>query len=117
MRFTSKIEKEVIYDMAAFSIGIAIISFFWRDNLLLLSLLALACLIGMKSWYRKHDIYFFVAGAIVGPAAEIVCVHFGTWQYTNPTLLGIPVWLPLAWGLAVMLIKRIAGTFVKIELK
>ena len=117
MHFTKKIEKELIYEAVGFSTGIAMISLFWRNNLLLLSLLALVSLTGMKKWYKRRDVYLFITGAVIGPIGEIVCIHFGVWQYANPTFLGIPVWLPLVWGLAVMLVKRIAGTYVKIEMK
>jgi ubiquinone biosynthesis protein Coq4 len=74
-------------------------------------------MIGLKSWHKKHDIYFFITGAVVGSIGEIVCIHFGVWQYANSTFLGIPMWLPLVWGLATILIKRISEMFVKIEMK
>lgn len=117
MKITEKIEKELILEFILFCCGIASISLFFKNNLLLTALLILAWSIGIKFWHKKHDIYFFVIGAIVGPMAEIICIHFGVWQYVNPTILGIPIWLPFAWGLATMLIKRIAETFVKIEMK
>jgi hypothetical protein len=60
-------------------------------------------------WGAPH---FFVFGAIIGLIAEVVAVHFGAWQYTNPSLLRVPIWLPIAWGFVVVLIKRITEIFV-----
>ncbi|MFH1211400.1 MAG: hypothetical protein V1659_00545 [Candidatus Woesearchaeota archaeon] len=117
MHFTKKIEKELLFEFAIFIIGMAIISAFYKNNFLATILLILAWATGIAFWHKKHDIFFFVTGAIIGPLAEILCIHFGAWQYFNPSFLGIPAWLPLAWGLATMLIKRIAETFVKIEMK
>ncbi len=112
-----RLEKELFFDIALFAVGIAFISLFYMNNILLLLLLILLCVFGLKFWYKKHDTYFFVSGAIIGPIGEIVAIHFGAWYYTNPTVLGIPVWLPIVWGLAVVLIKRAAEIFVKIESK
>ncbi len=117
MHFTKKIEKELIYEVALFSFGIVLIFLLYEHNLILTGSLIGAWLIGIIFWHKKHDICFFVAGAVVGPIGEIVCIHFGVWQYANPTFLGIPLWLPFAWGLATMLVKRFAETFVKIEMK
>lgn len=117
MKITKKIEKELIFEFILYCAGIASISLFFQNNLLLLVLLIMAWTIGIMVWHKKHDVIFFVVGAIVGTIGEIVCIHFGAWRYTNPTFLGVPIWLPFAWGLAIMLIKRIAETFVKIEMK
>ena len=68
-------------------------------------------------WHGKHDIIFFISGGVLGPFAEIIAIHFGVWQYTNPDFLGIPMWLPLAWGFVSVMLLRIAETFVSIERK
>jgi hypothetical protein len=117
MAFTNRIKKELLFEVVLFSMGVSFISLFYKENLLLVALLILTWAIGVMFWHTKHDVYFFVIGAIVGPIGEIVCIHFGAWQYANPTFLGIPIWLPFAWGTATMMIKRVAETFVKIEMR
>lgn len=117
MNITRKIEKELIFDIILFCVGIVSISFLYNFNLLLALLLILYWMVGIRLWHKRHDILFFILGAIVGSAGEIVCIHFGVFHYANPTFLGIPLWLPLAWGLATMLTKRIAEIFVKIEMR
>ena len=117
MYFTRKIEKELIFEFILFCAGILAISLFYTNNFLLTVLLIISWLIGIGGWHKKHDIYFLLTGAIIGPIGEIICIYFGVWRYTNPTFLGIPIWLPLVWGLATILIKRIAEVFVKIEKK
>ena len=112
-----KLEKELIFDIVLFGVGILFIVLFYQNNILLTVLLFVAWLFALKFWHKKHDAYFFIVGAIVGPIGEIVAISFGVWQYTNPSFLGIPIWLPLVWGLAVVLIKRVAEIFVKIEFK
>ena len=114
---TKKIEKELVFEIILFSVGVVAISLFYDNNLLLTAILLVVSLFGMKVWYKLHDSYFFITGAIIGPIGEIVAIYFGAWQYANPTFLGIPIWLPLFWGLAVVLIKRFSEIFVKIDMK
>jgi len=114
---TKKLKKELLFEIILFFAGIVTIAIFFNNNILLSFLLIAIWAIGIKFWHKKHDVYFFVTGAIIGPLAEIICIYFGVWHYANPTFLGIPIWLPLAWGFATMLIKRIAETFVRIEMK
>ena len=117
MKLTKVIKKELVWETAIFCFGVLSISLFHSQSILLTILLIIYWMIGIKFWHKKHDFYFFVTGAIIGSIGEVVCIHFGAWQYTNPNLLGIPIWLPFAWGIFIMLIKRIAETFVRIEMK
>lgn len=38
----------------------------------------------------------------------------GVWRYTNPTLLGIPLWFPLAFGTAALIGERLIRTITEI---
>lgn len=114
MGITAKTAKELALEVILFCSGITIMSLAYTNNVLTTSLLIIALIIGIKFWHKKHDICFLVVGAIVGPVAEIICTRFGVWQYTNPTILGIPIWLPLAWGLVTVLVKRIVETLMEI---
>ena len=109
MRLTRK-TRELILEIASIIIGSILILSFYTDNLLLFFLFLIILMIVMRFWFKKRDIHFFLIGAIIGTIGEIICTNFGVWKYTNPTFLGIPIWLPLAWGLASVLIKRIVET-------
>lgn len=109
------IRNELLYEILLFTSAVFFLVMFWNHNMLLAVLLLILYLIGNRTWHRKHDSLFFIIGAILGPFSEIIAVYFGIWTYTNPTFLGIPLWLPFAWGLVSLLIVRIAETFVKIQ--
>ncbi|MBU0530504.1 MAG: hypothetical protein ABIH52_02250 [Candidatus Aenigmatarchaeota archaeon] len=117
MNSNKAIRKELIAEISLFVVGIAAISLLYTNNLLLFIVLLTGWLTGIKFWHTKHDVYFFVSGAIIGPICEMVAIYFGAWQYANPTAFGVPIWLPLAWGIIILLIKRVAETFVRIEMK
>lgn len=103
-----KREKELIVNVILFFVGTFAIALLYKSNFFLTAFILLASIIVMKFWHKKGDIYFFIVGAIIGPVGEIIDIHFGAWQYSNPTFLGIPLWLPLTWGLGMVMIRRFA---------
>jgi len=54
-----------------------------------------------------------ILGSIFGSVGEIIETHFHVWSYSVATPLGIPAWLPFAWGLAVYVIFQISQIFVQ----
>lgn len=54
----------------------------------------------------KDDIKYYVVAAISGPIGEILVSSSGLWKYQGETILGIPYWLPLAWGITALAIKK-----------
>ncbi len=85
----------------------------WRNNLLLAAILIVAYGVRYYLWPNREDHILFAGGAVLGPIAEIIATTVGIWQYTLPTFLRIPLWLPFAWGFATVLIIRIAQGFAK----
>lgn len=61
-------------------------------------------------WHKKIDFITFVMTAAIGTIVEIISINTGVWAYLNPTILGIPIWIPLAWGYAGVFIRRISVT-------
>jgi len=107
---TKKLEKEFFYEMMLFIVTVAVVAHFYRNNFLLTILLILLWGISIIWWHTKRDAKLFITGAIFGTAIEIICTHFGVWQYGNPTFLNVPVWLPMAWGVFIVMIVRAADT-------
>lgn len=51
-------------------------------------------------------IYLYVF--ILGPLAEAFAIYFGAWTYSNPVIIGIPLYLPFVWGSAGVFISNLA---------
>jgi uncharacterized membrane protein YoaT (DUF817 family) len=105
---------ELAVEMAAFLVLVSCVSILWRYNLLLLALMAVECGVALAAWHTRIDICFFLVIAVLGSLAEAVFVHFGVWEYANPTLLGIPIWFPLAFGTTGLIGGRLARTMAAI---
>lgn len=66
-------------------------------------------------WRTDRDILIFIVSAIFGTAGEYLCMKLGFWHYTMPYLrgIGVPLSLPLAWGLSGVILGRAARPFEK----
>ena len=102
------IEKEVFFMSIVYVIGITLVFNLWTNNLLLTSLLVLLWAINIRYWHTKSDNPLFALGLFGGTLWEINAIQLGIWSYSNPSFLGIPLWLPLVWGETAVVGKRFA---------
>ena len=66
-------------------------------------------------WHRDRDALIFTVGGVFGTFGELICMKLGFWHYHYPLLksVGLPLSLPLAWGLSSVIIGRIAMIWEK----
>ena len=57
----------------------------------------------------RGDWAFALAAAVAGPAVEATIHALGAFDYTEPDLLGLPVWLPALWAWGGLAIRRLFG--------
>ena len=109
-----KIEKSVFYILIIYVIGINLTFSAWQYNEVVSILLIVLFSISIERWHNKYDRILFVLGALGGSLGEISAVNLGIWSYTNPFLLGIPLWLPFIWGETIVVAKKAADIFVQL---
>jgi hypothetical protein len=68
-------------------------------------------------WRGEKDILIFLFGAACGTIGEYICIQLGFWRYHYPFFapLGLPISLPLAWGLSAVIVGRIASVWERQE--
>jgi hypothetical protein len=98
----------VIRSLSFYAVAIAALAFLYTTPYLLAGILLGLTIVTLFVDRGPNDIYFPVFGFVFGPMAEILSVSQGGWTYTHPDIFGIPIWLPFGWGLAVLLVKRLA---------
>ena len=103
---------DVIILVAAFALLQGTIVLLYDRNLLLFGLVLIQAGVALRLWHEPHDVVFFLVIAVLGSVAEAVFVRFDVWRYTNPTALGVPLWFPVAFGLAALIGQRIARTIL-----
>ncbi|MDI7277632.1 MAG: hypothetical protein QME94_16765 [Anaerolineae bacterium] len=99
-----------VVQLLAFLYMTICVSLLWRDNLLLLAAMSAECLAVLALWHDRLDLSFLLVIGVLGTMAEALFVHCGVWRYANPTLLGVPVWFPVAFGTTGLVGGRLART-------
>jgi len=108
---TVKMLREGLIESLWVVMMVLISIFTWTQPLIMFTLVLIIS--AFKLWVdRDAAVYYFVA-AVSGPLVEIVCVYFGIWSYTLPQFLGIPIWLPLVWGMFGLFLKKFQDIYVE----
>lgn len=86
------------------SIGVLLLSLLgelllWNQVIIFSILLILLAYAKHKIYPIKKELLWYLLICVGGAVVEIILVNFGHgWSYSNPQLFGIPVWIPLFWG-------------------
>lgn len=73
--------------------------FLWNQVVLFSLLLVLLAYIKHKIYPIKKELLWYLLICGSGAIVEIILINFGHgWSYMNPDFLGIPIWIPLFWG-------------------
>lgn len=65
----------------------------------LLLLVELSVIVGLFLKYsHKSTRVFFCVATLIGFLLEYMFVTSGVWVYSNPHVLGIPLWIGFVWG-------------------
>jgi hypothetical protein len=101
---------KLIQALLALACAVALIAALHQNTLLLTALLGSATsIILIRSRHQPADLIPFIVGALLGPGMEIIVIRFGAWSYAHPSVAGIPVWLPMLWGLTAFFLMKISG--------
>jgi len=71
-----RVRTELVIEVAVLAVGIAAIAAAHSRAALLCLLLVLIGAAVATFWRTGEDLIFFTIGAVIGPVAEVVCVHF-----------------------------------------
>lgn len=91
--------KNIVNNLIAVS-SLIFVALLWENQLAVLASLSIIAVLLLFLRAKKRDLVFFVFTGFSGAAAEAIGVYFGAWTYTNSMFLGLPVWLPILWGVA-----------------
>jgi uncharacterized membrane protein YoaT (DUF817 family) len=92
---------------------LASVAILWERNLVLTVVLAVLATLLLAMNKSRQELKTFFLCAFFGALAEAFVISSGTWTYSNPDIIGIPVWLTLLWGIAAVFIVRTNSIFKK----
>lgn len=92
--------------------GILFSYLFWQNTILLFMVYVLFTAALIYFHKDKSEWIVFIYGVVVGFIVEVIGTQVSGYQsFINPDFLGIPVWLPIAWGYGFVAMKRIGQLF------
>ncbi len=110
-----KIIKKILFPLILF-VSFFAIQVFLKPSEIVLTLLALLLTIiifSIKSY--KHEFRVFMLGLLLGFFVEVVLGLFARQQHwDNASLFGVPIWLPIIWGIGFVVITRVGSKIEKI---
>jgi len=97
-----------------FFVGSFLIALLYADEILLTAAVILVGIATLAIDKWKNVKHFFVAMA-VGGTCENLAVALGGWSYANAGFLFTPLWLPIGWGLSVVVMDELLGKRLKVN--
>lgn len=93
-------KRDLLLSITFIAITVILVIYFWKNSILLFSLLAIISIIELIIWKGKFDLLLYFVPFIVGPPLESLVITFGgAWVYSSPDFFNIPLWLFPLWGL------------------
>jgi hypothetical protein len=109
--------KNILFNLAVMVLTLLAIIYFYKNSILTISLVSIIALIALIKWRSKITVVLFIGGGILFGILEILVVDFGAWQYNNPSVLGVPIWLFVIWGVTCGFIYQMALEIRKLGVK
>ena len=100
--------KGLVRQLGVFALLVVLLSFLWPWPVILFLALLLVSAVMLYRQHSRRDLAFYSAAFVLGPLGEAIIVYFGNWSYSEPVFDLIPIWLPLIWGIAALLVQNLA---------
>ncbi len=102
----SKVISQIFTVLIAIASLISV-AFLWKQNFILFIVLIILATLLLLMSRSKQELKTFIFCSFSGAIAEAFAISFGAWSYGNPTVIGIPIWLVVLWGIASIFIVRV----------
>ena len=104
-------KKSLVAELGIYLVAIALVCLLWARPMVLALCFVVMSFLVLRRWHTRSDLFIYAVGFVLGPGGEMVAIHFGAWEYAEPFLL-VPLWLPPVWGVAAVVMRRLAETLV-----
>ncbi|MDO8480440.1 MAG: DUF2878 family protein [Nanoarchaeota archaeon] len=82
------------------------VALLWKYPFILFALLLAIAVFAL--WGRgKNDFAIFLFAAFWGSVLEIAGLVFGVGSYANAQFWGLPLWIPVLWGITALFVKEV----------
>ena len=112
-----KPQKDILIGFVILTFEIILLYYLWKNNIALTITFLIMSVLVLLLWTNKEEKFLYFTGFILLPLYDLTLVPRGLWSYGNPTIYGVPIWLPFSYGLGTVMIVQIGKSITKIYFK
>ena len=106
--------RDICIGLVVFVLQILLLYYFWETNIILTVLLMLVSAIVLIKFTNTAEKIFYFLGFVSIPIFDLIIVPRSAWTYGNPFIFGIPLWLPVGYGLSTVMIVKIGNSIARL---
>ena len=110
----NKSKKDFLIGIFVFILDIVLFYHLWKNNIVLSIVFFVVSFFVLLMWTNKEEKFLYLVGFLLGPIYDIILIPTGIWSYGNATIFGIPLWLPLAYGISTVAIVKIGRSVAEL---
>ena len=92
-------KKDIILGFLIYVSNILVTYYLWQNNAALTVIFIVMSAFVLLKWANKEERIVYFVSFILGPILDLILIPRGVWSWGNPSLFGIPLWLPLMYGI------------------
>lgn len=109
-----KLKKDLFIGFLIYSLNILLLYYLWQNNIALTVIFIVISTFVLLKWANKEERIVYFASFVLGPILDLILVPRGVWAWENPSLFGIPLWLPLSYGILTVTAIKIGKSTAKL---
>ena len=107
-------KKDMLIGFLIYVLNILVLYYLWQNNAALTVIFIVMSAFVLLKWVNKEERIVYFASFILGPILDIILIPRGVWSWGNPSLFGIPLWLPLSYGILTVTSIKIGKSIAKL---
>ena len=114
MNVMNQNKKNILIGFVGLALEIALFYYLWENNIALTIAFLIMSVFVLLLWTNKEEKFLYFTGFILIPLFDLTLVPRGVWSYGNPTIYGVPLWLPFSYGFATVMIIKIGKSIARL---
>ena len=109
-----KLKRDFLIGFLIYVLNTLLIYYLWQNNIALTVIFIVISAFVLLKWADKEERIVYFASFVLGPIFDLILIPRGVWAWGNPSLFGIPLWLPLSYGILIVTAVKIGKSTAKL---
>jgi len=110
VRTIKDLENQIFPELMHFILLVLIVQFLSYSNIAATVFLFILLMLQLMRWHTKEDYIYALVLMVTGFLVEIIAANIGIWEWSQPAILGIPLWIGLSYKYLGLITRRICVT-------